>query len=125
MYATLAGLTDRLGAAPASMPSQLALDEIEARVLAYIAPRTVCTDEQGEAVATATYVQWAHETDPNVSGVATMATAGLSGFTVGKFSAQRGTPVDASGLFPAGLASGARATLFSAGLLYRGVVVEC
>lgn len=125
MYATLEGLTEYLGAAPVPMPAQRALDEIEARVLAYIAPRIPTTDTETAVIATAVYIQWAHESSANVSGVATMATAGLSGFTIGKFTAQRGGSVDASGLFPAGLAAAAKATLFNAGLLYRGAVVEC
>ena len=122
MYATLVGFTAyAAGATLARAAAVRDVTETESRVLAYIAP---CipdeTDtEQTTALASAVYAQLLHELDPSLAGAAQMATAGLAGFTSGKFSAQFGGT--RGGMFPVGVAPAARAILFNAGLLYRGV----
>lgn len=120
MYATLDGFAAYAnGLTLARAATARDVEGCETRVSAYIAPRVPTTDEETAALSKATYAQLAHELSQNLAGVSDMAVAGMNAFTVGKFSAQLATA--ARGMFPVGFSPNARAILYTAGLLYRGV----
>lgn len=121
MYATVDGYTTYTGMTDIDvLPTQRALDSVETRLLAYIAPRFVDCEFEAEAFEKAVYEQYDHEQTDAAQAVLS-APPGVSGFTVGKFSMQLGNSGAKGAPLPAGIANAACALLFNAGLLYRGV----
>ena len=122
MYATVDGYTTYTGISDLdALPTQRALDGVEARLLAYIAPRIVDCEYEAEAFEKAVYEQYDYE-QADAARTILSAPPGVSGFTVGKFSMQlSGSGAAGRAPLPAGIASTAYALLFNAGLLYRGV----
>ena len=124
MYSTLEGFAAYAsGVTLARTATARDVAETEARMCAYIAPLLILASETDAVVefSRAVYAQMCHELDPSLDGAANMATAGLAGFTIGKFSAQFSG--GKAGLFPVGISPAARAILHNAGLLARGVSV--
>lgn len=120
MYATVDGYSTYTGVtAPDKLPTQRALDGVEARLLAYIVPRVVDTQDEAEALEHATYEQYDHEQTEAAQAILS-APPSVSGFTVGNFSMQLSGVLRHAPL-PVGVANNAYALLFNAGLLFRGV----
>ena len=125
MYATLDGFLQYLDAGADDFLSRYPdaerlLADCEARMLAYIIPRTPCREDEIAAFCTAVYAQLEHETSGTNAQLAAMP-EGLTGFTVNGFSAQL-SGASGSGFGAAGLSRRARAALALSGLSYRGVI---
>ncbi len=124
MYATIDGYTTYTSVSdPAALPTQRALDGVEARLAAYIAPRIIDDEHEAEALEKAVYEQYDYEQTDAARAILS-APPGASGFTVGKFSMQL-SGAARRGPFPAGISPNAYALLFNVGLLFRGVTVQC
>lgn len=100
------------------------MNDVTARLRAYIAPATPSCDEQTAALEAAAQAQEAYEQTDAARQLAAMP-RGVTSFSVNGFSAAlQGAPDHReSQWFPAGLCPEARAHLLLAGLLYRGVAV--
>lgn len=94
------------------------MDGVRARMLAYIAPRAPCCDEQCAAFDRAVLAQY--EFERAGAGQQSAIPQGVTQFSVNGFSAHVGHIPDRD-LFPAGVCPEAKAHLLLAGLLYRGV----
>ena len=90
------------------------------RIMAYIAPRAPCTPQEWAAFDLACQLQEEYEQRPEIAQLSEMP-AGIGSFTVNGFSVTMTGRGQAASLFPGGLCPEARAELFNAGLLYRGV----
>ena len=125
MYATIDGYMTYIGVDEKDFAARYhdtsrRLEDCEARMLAYIIPRTPCTEAEIAAFCTAVYAQLEHETSGTNAQLATMP-EGLTGFTVNGFSAQL-SGASGGSFGAAGLSRRARAELALAGLSYKGVI---
>ena len=93
------------------------MPDVAQRIKAFIAPRNPCTPAERAAFDMACELQNEYEQRNNTDYVP----AGVSSFTVNGFSATFSGNARLREIFPMGLSPDARAELFNAGLLYRGV----
>lgn len=129
MYTDAQGLEQYAGATAfdrllgaVDMPIERALERVETRLMAYIAPNEPACDVQREAFARAAYAQILYEHDDAQKQLRDMP-SGVKSFTVNGFSVS----LDGAraGAMPYGIAPEARAELLLSGLLYKGVDCIC
>jgi len=94
--------------------------EMKARMLAFVAPRVPAGKDEMRALRTAVDAQWHFEREVEAAFSGQTPPPGVVGVTIGGFALKLNDDARAGRLTRETMCPAAYATLFNAGLLYRG-----